>query len=307
MLSLYSDATCAVAENCRLIGTIDLEFECIECEGKTGADSKTLLSKLHAPVKPTCPDGPLGNARGTRTWDENGEPGSRECYTAHRLLRGCSSGLLLPKEDSTISVLAGLVDLIRPDEAAGLPWAPQPLLRAVCPTAAAQHRGNLLKVRVWVYFRRLLFEMIAYPPLIAVMSAMTPAAPMRKTAALPPLQTPLFVSHVPADGSHARPDYAFSLAGIMKAQEHTGYRRATQPAGLRLTMKDYQLQTLAWMLDHEALPHGLNELFWYVYIWKTHPLCFRTLILSLLYYCVFLQGKMGVSRRQRLLLRAAGV
>jgi hypothetical protein len=253
-----------------LVGTIDLEFECIECEGKTGktgADGKSLLSKLHAPVKSTCPDGPFGNARGTRTWDENGEPGSRDCYTAHRLLRGCYSGLLLPKEASTISVLAGLVDLIRPDEAAGLPWAPQPLLRAVCPTAAAQHRGNILKVRVWVYFRRLLFEMIAYPPLIAVMSAMTPAAPMRKTAALPPLQTPLFVSHVPSDGSHARPDYAFSLAGIMKAQEHTGYRRAMQPAGLRLTMKDYQLQTLAWMLDHEALPHGLNELFWYIYIY----------------------------------------
>jgi hypothetical protein len=152
--------------------------------------------------------------------------------------------------------------------------------------------------------------MIAYPPLIAVMSAMTPAAPMRKTAALPPLQTPLFVSHVPSDGSHARPDYAFSLAGIMKAQEHTGYRRATQPAGLRLTMKDYQLQTLAWMLDHEALPHGLNELFWFIYmehssLMLSNPHPFTALLL--LYYCVFLQGKVGVSRRQRLLLRAAGV
>jgi len=45
-------------------------------------------------------------------------------------------------------------------------------------------------------------------------------------------------------------------------QEHTGYRKAQQPVGLKLHMKDYQLQTLAWMLDHESLPHGLNELFW---------------------------------------------
>ena len=42
----------------------------------------------------------------------------------------------------------------------------------------------------------------------------------------------------------------------MWKQEHSGYKRAVQPQGLKLEMKDYQLQTLAWMLDHERLPHG---------------------------------------------------
>jgi hypothetical protein len=52
------------------------------------------------------------------------------------------------------------------------------------------------------------------------------------------------------------------LTAMLSGQEHCGYRKAQQPAGLRLEMKEYQLQTLAWMIDHEALPHGLNQLFW---------------------------------------------
>jgi len=133
-----------------------------------------------------------------------------------RLLRGCRTGLLMPKEASTISVLEGLSDLARPEDSAHLPWASQPLLRAVCPKAGAKLDGNNLKVRVWVYVRRLLFEMIAYPPLRDVMKAIVPAAPVRKTAALPALKDPEFVSHMPTDG--VGPDYAFSLAGLMKSQ-----------------------------------------------------------------------------------------
>ena len=239
-------------ENCRLVGTIDLEFECEPTHG--------LLKKLHAPVKSTRREivGKAGNTH-VVIWDCNGEPGSRDCYPVHRLLRGCHTGLLLPKESSTIPVLSALVDLSRPDEAAAVPWTAQPLLRAVCPRAGAQQGDKVLKVRVWVYFRRLLFEMISYPPLIAVMKAIVPASSVRKTATLPSLDDPQFISHLP---SEVGPEYAYSMAGVMKAQEHSGYRKAQQPPGLKMQMKDYQRQTLAWMLDHEALPHGLNELFW---------------------------------------------
>ena len=135
----------------------------------------------------------------------------------NRLLRGCHTGVLLPKDGSSMSVLEGLVDLARPDSTANLPWSPQPLLRAVCPTAGAQNDGGTLKVRVWVYFRRLLFEMIAYPPLIAVMRAIVPACSVRKTAELPALENPVFFSHSSSDSS-AVPNYAFSLAGLMKSQ-----------------------------------------------------------------------------------------
>lgn len=54
----------------------------------------------------------------------------------------------------------------------------------------------------------------------------------------------------------------FTLKGLLKSCEHTGYRSTAQPAGLDLTLKPYQLQTLAWMLDMEALPRGINGLFW---------------------------------------------
>lgn len=134
-----------------------------------------------------------------------------------RLLRGCDSGLLVPKDDAAISVLSALVDLARPDESARLPWTPQPLLRAVCPKAAAKQVGKVLKVRIWIYFRRLLFEMIAYPPLMTIMRAIDPVGEVRRTVALPPLESPTFVSHAPADMSSG-PDYSFSLAGLMKAQ-----------------------------------------------------------------------------------------
>ena len=56
------------------------------------------------------------------------------------------------------------------------------------------------------------------------------------------------------------PDARCSYVRVAFAyQEHGGYRRAVQPPGLKMTMKDYQLQTLAWMLDHEALPHGAER------------------------------------------------
>jgi SNF2 family DNA or RNA helicase len=44
--------------------------------------------------------------------------------------------------------------------------------------------------------------------------------------------------------------------------EHLGYRAHPQPAGLALKLKMYQQQTLAWMVDMESLPRGINSLFW---------------------------------------------
>jgi hypothetical protein len=248
-------------EICRLIGTIDLEFECIQVQGKIDENK---LAKLHAPVKPSCRQ-IVGKGAGVThlvRWNSDGEPGSRSCYTVQRLLRGCHTGLLLPTDAATIAVLDGLVNLSRPEDCAAVPWSAQPLLRTVCPIAGAKREGNTLTVRAWVYIRRLLFEMIAYPPLMTVMQAMKPASPVRRTAELPALAEPVFFSHMPTDIPGRPSDYAFSLAGVMKAQEHSGYRAAEQPHGLKMQMKEYQLQTLAWMLDREALPHGLNELFW---------------------------------------------
>lgn len=44
--------------------------------------------------------------------------------------------------------------------------------------------------------------------------------------------------------------------------ESTGYASMEQPAGLKLTLRNFQKQTLKWMWDREKLRYGLNELLW---------------------------------------------
>ena len=56
--------------------------------------------------------------------------------------------------------------------------------------------------------------------------------------------------------------FSYTLPGLLKDQEHPGYREALQPPGVALSLKAYQRQTLAWMEDQESLRNGLNSLFW---------------------------------------------
>lgn len=134
------------------------------------------------------------------------------------------------------------------------------MIRVLCPSLLATlSPGGELVVKGYVYLTRLVFFLIAFRPVQRVMRSMTPCVPPRPVRSLPDLSPSVFRSE--AHTEHA-PDFAFSLAGVMKSIEHTGYRAATQPPGLSLAMKDYQLQTLAWMQDRESLEHGLNELFW---------------------------------------------
>jgi len=126
--------------------------------------------------------------------------------------------------------------------------------------AEASSATAVLQVTVWVYLRRLIFELIADDKIAVLFEAMAPAFPVRRTEELSPLPTPTFVSH--SSTSERAEDYAWTLAGIMKAQEHCGYPPAVQPHGLALQLKEYQLQTLQWMTDMESLEHGVNALFW---------------------------------------------
>lgn len=253
---------------CRLIGTTTLQFQ-VSPEKR-----EEVLRKLSADVKAVRRDVKLNNMveTGVQTWNSEGEPGSSRCITIKRLLDACEEGDVVANEECK-TLLAALHDLIKPD-AAGLPWKPQPLLRVVCPlqatssssssssAATASSSSDTVTVTAFVYIRRLLFFLIAYPPIRKVMRHVTPSAPVRPTVSLPALDPPLFLSHDSFELNAQPPDYRFSLQGIMKSQEHPGYRRAVEPEGLNLRMKDYQLQTLQWMLDREALEHGLNSLFW---------------------------------------------
>jgi SNF2 family DNA or RNA helicase len=48
----------------------------------------------------------------------------------------------------------------------------------------------------------------------------------------------------------------------MREMENQGHPPAQQPAGLRVTLREFQLQTLGWMLEKEREPNGLNGLLW---------------------------------------------
>ena len=86
-----------------------------------------------------------------------------------------------------------------------------------------------------VYATRLLLYLIAHPSLRLLMEHLSPAAPPSPVTPLP-AQPTLFASR----GGGAAPP--FSLEGVLKSCEHTGYREADQPEGLALALKRYQLQ-----------------------------------------------------------------
>ncbi|CAN0505850.1 unnamed protein product, partial [Laminaria digitata] len=61
----------------------------------------------------------------------------------------------------------------------------------------------------------------------------------------------------------AKREYDFSLAGVLKVAENSGYLAVDpQPADLKVKLFDYQRSSCQWMLDHERDPHGLNGYFW---------------------------------------------
>ncbi len=135
----------------------------------------------------------------------------------------------------------------------------KPLLRVFGskPVLQKQNGVNFLSITFATYFSRLIFYLIAYTPLAFVMNHLDPVKLVDVPLTTLPAFSPSFVS----ESRHELDK--FSLAGFLAAHENPGYRVAEQPPGLALELKAYQLQTLAWMQDHEEMPGmGLNSLFW---------------------------------------------
>ena len=146
--------------------------------------------------------------------------------------------------------------------------------------------GTELKVRVHVFFTRLLFEIISDYHLKTLMKHLV----QPKESLCLPLRDPPHLSHwgelqlqkkerkeenkrlsfTPlADDHLADFESDFTLAGILKCSVSTGYEReCKQPEELSLQMLHYQRETVAWMQDMESLEGGLNSLFWEKRIWN---------------------------------------
>ena len=100
--------------------------------------------------------------------------------------------------------------------------------------------------------------MSADPDHFQLMDVLIPVRPI-KLCPVPP--------DVAGPASSWTDTYKFSTAGLLRALESKGYDAVAQPNGLLVSLYNFQLQTLHWMLDRERMPGGLNRLFW-----QEHPL-----------------------------------
>lgn len=138
------------------------------------------------------------------------------------------------------------------------PWD-MPFVRVI-----SNHRylkkEQTLKLRYYVYYTRLLFEMIADNEIKNLTDCLKrdliEVIPVKKR----PPQPVLFTSAADLPQSM---DYRFSLAGLMRRIENRGYQLASsQPEALTVQLYDFQRSTYQWMLDQENDPNGINSLFW---------------------------------------------
>lgn len=133
------------------------------------------------------------------------------------------------------------------------------------------------RLTFYVYFSRLIFELIADSDIQAVMESLRPISKVRPTTQIPPqVQTLTSTAGAPKDGasSTGTPIEDFTLPALLRAAESTGYTpRDPQPEGLKVQLFEYQRSTYQWMLDHERDPRGLNALFWERWEWGDADEC----------------------------------
>ena len=202
----------------------------------------------------------------TEPWCEHtGELTGRGLVSVNKLIELVAKGQLMPDIPDAKTVLDALHGLLMPDPALyGCPL----LHAAITPPAVLdqessakargkQPQGQRLELKCDVYVTCLLFCFVGASDVQTVFKHLKchVASPVMSLPSYPPT----FYS---VGGAAAEP---FTLQGVLKSCEHVGYREAAQPAGIKMPLKQYQAQTLAWMMDMEdmaKLPRGINGLFW---------------------------------------------
>ena len=117
---------------------------------------------------------------------------------------------------------------------------------------------KVLSVKLYVYFTRLIFELIADPTVKLLVDSLEDK-PFHITSTTKRDPQPRLFTVATDHTDFPR----FSLTGLMKHAESSGYTLAkSQPKGLSVQLYDFQLSTYQWMLDQENYPRGLNGFFW---------------------------------------------
>jgi len=214
-----------------------------------------MLQILLAPVSKS--DNAHGRNSANVSWNAQGEPATRQgdCVALSTIQKLIRNQKLTCDDPDFEEWMLVYFDFSMPSKEL---WN-KPLLRVFGskPVLQKQNGVNFLSITFATYFSRLIFYLIAYTPLAFVMNHLDPVKLVDVPLTTLPAFSPSFVS----ESRHELDK--FSLAGFLAAHENPGYRVAEQPPGLALELKAYQLQTLAWMQDHEEMPGmGLNSLFW---------------------------------------------
>jgi len=119
---------------------------------------------------------------------------------------------------------------------------------------------SFLDVRFDVYLNRMIFFLIADKGLKILFRNFEKSTVIRHEVTLQDTVEPCFTQSMdPASIRASR----FRIDTLLRSQESIGYKPyPQQPPGIKLELRDYQLQTLQWMIDQETSERGLNGYLW---------------------------------------------
>lgn len=190
-------------------------------------------------------------------WNKEGEPGSLGIIPTSRLHARIRKGTLA-MDEGDVKFVSSLYSLAHPLSS---PWR-VPMSRAIILPAEEGNQWRPhgeVKLEVHVFIHRLACELISNHDLQIIFSRIESEAPVRERKPLREYDASLTGPDEPTD--------PFSLEAFMASATSRGYRRESQPPGLRVSLFPFQREALAWMLDMEdqnARPKGINEIFWCV-------------------------------------------
>ena len=133
----------------------------------------------------------------------------------------------------------------------------KPFIRVISNHTYHRH-SSILTVKLYIYFTRLIFELIADDTIKHIVARLEDK-PFEVKGLYKRPQQPVQFTTTPLEN----PTQRFSLSGLLKRSENKGYTLANaQPKGLHVQLYDFQLSTYQWMLDQENISSGLNSFFW---------------------------------------------
>ena len=136
--------------------------------------------------------------------------------------------------------------------------------RKGAPSSSGSKVGSL-SVKVYIWFTRLIFELIADDAIKVIIDSLEPlpTVDIKKTVQKPKI-APMFKSDT-SNKAYESDTFKFSMPGLMKSAESTGYPLAKDediPSDLNVKLYDFQKSTYNWMLDQERSEGGINASFW---------------------------------------------